>query len=338
MKCLVLLGLLACTFLVRSERRCCFGGKECFTDDKPYDNVPLPLCEDEVRPNAKLFVRGDNGKGTPITPTNIPAGLKGNKRTIFIVHGFLQQGNSFWMNDVRKSILKKYDVNVIQNGWGEGSQTIDYAQAAGNARLVGSYMAQIAKTLVAAKGADASNVWCIGHSLGGHICGHMGTGMKLGRITGLDPAGPLFDDHDIKCGLNPSCADYVDVIHTHGKKGFILNLGTMRPLGHADFYPNGGGVQPGCPNYLNTEDLLQSGYVDISPVCSHARAIDYFEESLKGSCVFWARLQCTDPNNIPGSCKKCGDRCARLGYLSDTIGRRGKFYLQTNDDEPFCKG
>ena len=27
---------------------------------------------------------------------------------------------------------------------------------------------------------------------------------------------------------------------------FLSNLGTLKPLGHKDFYPNGGGLMPGC--------------------------------------------------------------------------------------------
>ena len=66
--------------------------------------------------------------------------------------------------------------------------------------------------------------------------------------AGLDPAGPLFENRDATCGLNPSSADLVDVLHTNGEPGIslILNVGTMKPLGHIDFYPNGGGDQPQC--------------------------------------------------------------------------------------------
>ena len=78
--------------------------------------------------------------------------------------------------------------------------------------------------------------------------------------TGLDPAGPLFDYHrDIQIGLAPTDADLVDVVHTHGKGGPILNLGTLRPLGHVDFYPNGGGDQPGCIIGFREEPLMYKG-------------------------------------------------------------------------------
>lgn len=41
--------------------------------------------------------------------------------------------------------------------------------------------------------------------------------------------------------LSRDSAAFVDVIHTNG-----LMQGVMKPLGHADFYMNGGIVQPGC--------------------------------------------------------------------------------------------
>jgi len=63
---------------------------------------------------------------------------------------------------------------------------------------------------------------------------------------GLDPAGPLFETRDWAVGLNPSAADLVDVIHTNGKSITETHLGTMKVLGHVDFYPNGGGRQPDC--------------------------------------------------------------------------------------------
>ena len=65
----------------------------------------------------------------------------------------------------------------------------------------------------------------------------------------MDPAGPLFENYDDSIGLNPSNGDLVDVIHTHGKGGPVMNYGTLKPMGHLDFYPNEGGMQPGCVTY-----------------------------------------------------------------------------------------
>lgn len=67
-------------------------------------------------------------------------------------------------------------------------------------------------------------------------------GKKLSRITGLDPALPLFKYDDPANRLDRSDAKFVDVLHTSG--GW---LGFLKPLGHADFFPNEGiAPQPGC--------------------------------------------------------------------------------------------
>lgn len=69
------------------------------------------------------------------------------------------------------------------------------------------------------------------------------------RISGLDPAGPIYcgsttDNHALKS----SDAHFVDVIHTDGGV-----FGCILPLGDADFYPNGGKrPQPQC-----TYDLVK---------------------------------------------------------------------------------
>jgi Lipase len=67
-------------------------------------------------------------------------------------------------------------------------------------------------------------------------------GQQLSRISGLDPALPLFDIDEPDNRLSTSDAVLVDIVHTCG--GW---LGFEKPLGHIDFFPNGGVfVQPGC--------------------------------------------------------------------------------------------
>lgn len=59
---------------------------------------------------------------------------------------------------------------------------------------------------------------------------------------GMDPAGPSFESNaDLTIGLNPGSANFVDVLHTD-----TSTYGTLRDIGHADFYPAGGHDQPGC--------------------------------------------------------------------------------------------
>lgn len=61
---------------------------------------------------------------------------------------------------------------------------------------------------------------------------------KIGRITGLDPAGPMFSSQSVPLSvrLDATDADFVDVIHTN--MGLFLRgeFGTPLPTGHADFY------------------------------------------------------------------------------------------------------
>lgn len=58
----------------------------------------------------------------------------------------------------------------------------------------------------------------------------------------MDPALPLFGPESNNRRLHPSDAAFVDVIHTDGGL-----FGNAEPMGHADFYPNGGhALQPGC--------------------------------------------------------------------------------------------
>jgi len=70
--------------------------------------------------------------------------------------------------------------------------------------------------------------------------------LKIVNFTALDPAGPLFACGSLKMRLDPSDAKYVVVLHTNGEKFFKGGLGTMLPMGHLDFYANGGLKQPFC--------------------------------------------------------------------------------------------
>jgi len=62
----------------------------------------------------------------------------------------------------------------------------------------------------------------------------------------LDPAGPLFEAQDTRARLDETDAAFVDVIHSNGENLILGGLGSSQPMGHVDFYPNGGRMQKGC--------------------------------------------------------------------------------------------
>ena len=108
----------------------------------------------------------------------------------------------------------------------------------------------------------------VGLSLGAQMAGVTGQNVQSGRITritGLDPAGPLFKKWPKYLRLDSGDAEFVDVVHTDaGIFGF------PRAIGHADFWPNGGlAPQPGCTfgdvKKRNPEALLEP--------CKHFRLL-----------------------------------------------------------------
>ena len=77
------------------------------------------------------------------------------------------------------------------------------------------------------------------------------------RITGLDPAGPLFEQTTSAVRIDRSDCSFVDIIHTNGGNEDAGFLGMNAAVGHSDFFPNGGHQQPKCNNNF---------------VCSHGEA------------------------------------------------------------------
>ena len=64
-------------------------------------------------------------------------------------------------------------------------------------------------------------------------------------LPALDPLREIFDEKDLN--VNSSMAKFVDVVHTSGGNQYMYSYGVDKPLGHVDFYMNGGKAnQPGC--------------------------------------------------------------------------------------------
>ena len=60
-------------------------------------------------------------------------------------------------------------------------------------RLVAAEIGKLVEEMVKL-GADLDKFWLIGHSLGAHTMGFVGSNVPgIGRVTGLDPAEPYFE-------------------------------------------------------------------------------------------------------------------------------------------------
>jgi hypothetical protein len=324
----------------------CCGTSGCFDDRPPFDNFPLPDCPPDFDLVYSMYTRSNRNIGETFTATSaVPSVYSGSRRTVFIIHGFSTNGNFPWISEMKDAYLDKEDINAVILDWGGGAQILDYTKAASNTRSVGAYTALVFQNLLEASGSSASRFWCVGHSLGSHVCGHTGMRMptlnKLGRITGMDPAGPLFQNNpDLDVGLNPSCATFVDVIHSD------TEFGTERPLGHIDFYPSGGRDQPGCGVHRDIIDSAEDNIHAIwdadnaKDICSHSRAYQFMTESIKDDC-FRANEECNNYANLPGSCSSCSGcgafPCAFMGYGADSSCKRsGLFYLTVRANVPYC--
>ncbi|CAG4948942.1 unnamed protein product [Colias eurytheme] len=188
--------------------------------------------------------------------------LNSTRNTTIIVHGHEGTAYTSINPTVKDALLTNEDVNVIVVDWSQYSLQ-SYSNAVSAVPSVGTSLAEVIEQLVQANIATLDTIHMVGFDLGAHVVGYAGRslGGEVARITGLDPAGNQWGSNSQR--LNKADAKYVEVIHSDTGGMFPNGIGT--PLGHADFYPNGGDSQPGC--FLNRP-------------CCHNRAWEYFAASL----------------------------------------------------------
>jgi len=342
----LLILLVYLPFITCYDSRCCSEGEGCFTTQKPFHKFPLPDCAEKLGVILKVSTR-EHPVGSMITRTLIPNVWSPTRQTVFIIHGYLEHGEKEWMINMKDALLQKDDLNVIIVGWQDGSNKIYYPQAASNVRSLGAEIAALVNLMERFE--PTVRPYCIGFSLGSHVCAHIGMRSRLARITGIDPAGPFFELEDKGVGLDTDCADFVDVIHTHGlgKLSLIGNLGTLKQMGHVDFYPNGGAWQPGCKIDLlykrgiigDITDIIDNWVPEnISPICSHMRAPKYFTDTIMSEniCSYHTTTRCSDSYKIPSSCFDDAANYQEMGYNSNLFQGRGIFYLKTAKKSPYC--
>ncbi|XP_044732684.1 phospholipase A1 VesT1.02-like [Chrysoperla carnea] len=245
--------------------------------------------------------------------------------TKILIHGFWNSGRSQFCQQVKDTYLNNGQYNVIVVDWGALAKPPFYYTASSNTRFVGDIVAQLVDNLVQKAGMNLDDLHIIGHSLGAHTAGIAGKHIKSGqlkRITGLDPAWPLYEDlrpQTAEWRLTKDDALFVDVIHTAGGV-----LGFLFPIGDNDYYPNGGiNPQPGC-------------LVDLGASCSHSRSWEYFMETIYTDAAFPTEV-CENLEQIKdGKCKQNEIDVPSMGEKTFKDLKNRLFHTKTRTEKPFA--
>merc|ERR1712025_1420926 len=265
---------------------------------------------------------------------SVPANFRPDLGLKILTHGFASKCADSDKTSAVEAWMEKYakTVSVILvdwanlasfTGWGDWDNYV-YDWSARNSIDVGEFVGRCLAELSVQQNIKGENFHIVGHSLGSHLMGKAGriftanhpNSELIGRLTGLDPAGPRFVDGPYVDAipelaeniLSKESAAFVDVIHTNG--GFepcvvctTFRSGTILQLGHMDFYPDGGSVQSGC---LFGIDARPGG------LCSHSRATQYFVNSIREPFLFPA-VNCA-------SVEECNKEIATTDQISGYIG------------------
>ncbi|KAF5303576.1 hypothetical protein FQR65_LT08177 [Abscondita terminalis] len=276
--------------------------------------------------NFYLYTNADRS-GTKLDTISPSISLK---KTIIQIPGWTCNISNDLMPDLKEAYLNIYDANVIIVDWSIYAAK-KYGEAFCHAPYISKAIANFLAKLELNVGILVNTMHVIGHSMGGQISGLTGQYLqsvhnkKLGRITGLDPAGPLFfGEHENK-RLDKSDATFVDVIHTNG---YLLGYGAR--CGHVDFFPGCGTFQNGCP--FNMSNILSVDFIVQKFACDHLRSVDYMIESVSSTnfigraCLTCLSIICINPDT------------SMMGESCSPSSADKSYYLTTKNKRPFAKG
>ncbi|XP_040577367.1 pancreatic lipase-related protein 3 isoform X1 [Lepeophtheirus salmonis] len=256
-----------------------------------------------------------------------------SKLTRMVVHGWGGDCNLAWIVQMRRDLLNESDVNLFCADWRNGTIYPDYGQGAANTQIAGKMIAIFFNNVSQIFGPIGPKLHLIGFSFGAQVCSFAGSNIpNCNRITGLDPAGPSFREHNTSFRLDKSDADFVDVIHTNGVYFTKGGIGLLDVSGHVDFYPFGGETQPYCNNLF--EEFLSGQEFG----CSHYRAVYLFLESIKNDKCKMVGFPCSGGwNGFHSGEQGCFNESMAFPLgLNTPRNATGKLYLTTRITEPFC--
>ncbi|CAG7785473.1 unnamed protein product [Allacma fusca] len=312
------------------------------TEDGPgIDHLQLPEESDSLKDSQKFFfLQNDfhirNNKSSVIFTLHTMDCQYGEKiligrsiinKTCFnpdnelkvLIHGYTEKGHSInSMVPIRLAYFRaKRNVNVLMTDWSLHSVDPNYYNSARHLEEIGKYVAEFLVFMGETTAfTNMTRVHLVGFSLGAHVAGitgrylHQATGQKVGRITGLDPAGPKFHLALPHERIRLDDADFLDFIHgdtdTYG--------GNF--LGHVNFYPNGGRRQPGCLTIF--EHFIG---------CGHRKTPQWFAESVMFPRKYLG-CRCSDFTSFVEKACTCANR-NDLAIMGEhcSLNAKGNYYL-----------
>ncbi|XP_059517525.1 pancreatic lipase-related protein 2-like isoform X1 [Myotis daubentonii] len=336
----------------------CYQPFGCFPDGKPWTGIserPLklfPWSPKLINTRFLLYTNENPNSYQLISSMDLATVNASNfhldRKTRFIIHGFISKGEETWLTDMCQRMFKVEKVNCICVDWRRGART-GYNQAVHNIRVVGAEIAFLIEGLSTKMGYSLENVHLIGHSLGAHTAGEAGRrlGGCVGRITGLDPAEPGFQGTPEEVRLDPSDAMFVDVIHTDTSPTVPnLGFGMSQKVGHLDFYPNGGKQMPGCEKNIISSMFDINGFWKGTrdPVsCNHLRSYKYYSSSILNPDGFLGYPCASYEEFQENGCFPCPvTGCPKMGHYADqfqgnTSAVGQTFFLNTGASGNFAR-
>ncbi|KAM8961871.1 endothelial lipase [Pelodytes ibericus] len=262
-------------------------------------------------------------------------------KTFIVIHGWTMSGLfESWLHKLVFALQEReQDANIIVVDWIFLAHQL-YPDAVNHTKMVGKDIALLMDWLQEKANLSLANVHLIGYSLGAHVAGYAGNYVNgtIGRITGLDPAGPMFEGVEAHKRLSPDDADFVDVLHTYTREALGVSIGIQMPVGHIDIYPNGGDFQPGC-GLSDVLGAIAYGSIGDAVKCEHERSVHLFVDSLINKDKESFAFQCTDSTRFKkGICLSCRkNRCNAIGYNAKRTRskKNSKMYLKTRADMPY---
>ncbi|XP_058446333.1 pancreatic lipase-related protein 2-like [Malaya genurostris] len=310
----LLIGLCSCAAANWNFWKCFETERQC-----PNENVTFWLYTRKTQSNPTQLdmFKPETIDRAPFVP---------ERPLIVLIHGYTGHRDYAPNTSIRPAYLNYGEFNIISLDYKPLALEPCYYQAVRNLPTVANCTALLLDYMLDRRMFTLNDIHIVGFSLGGQTSGmianYIRTG-KLRRITGLDPAKPMFITAQNEFKLDQSDAEFVQVIHTD-----VFARGILQPSGHADFYVNGGVLQPGC----SSQSMMTTGE------CNHNRAPEYYAESLATEVGFYGYRCAHWYFYMLGLCKVSNDSIIAVMGAHTPNTTRGLYFLDANAQPPFAQG